>query len=51
MIKTKQWLLLPFAFWMELSGRRAPKHTLKRTLGSWKLQLGRSVIRRAVKSA
>lgn len=49
MIKTKQWLLLPLAVPMWLSGRRAPRGTLARTLGSWKLLLGRSVILRAVK--
>lgn len=49
MIKTKQWLLLPLAFLMWLSGRRVPQGSLARALGSWKLLLGRSVIVRAVK--
>ena len=49
MIKTKQWLLLPLALVMWLTGRRAQRGTLARTLGSWKLLLGRSVILRAVK--
>ena len=49
MIKTKQWLLLPLAFPMWLSGRGAPQDTVARMLGSWKLLLGRSVILRAVK--
>jgi SAM-dependent methyltransferase len=51
MIKTKQWLLLPFALPMWLSGRRAQPHTLTHVLGSWKLLLGRSVILRAVKQS
>lgn len=49
MVKTKQWLLLPLAVPMWFSGRRAPKGTLARMLGSWALLLGRSVILRAVK--
>ena len=49
MIKTKQWLLVPVALPMWLSGRRAPEGSVARTLGSWKLLLGRNVIVRAVK--
>lgn len=49
MIKTKQWFLLPLTIPMWLGGRRGQPETLARTLGSWKLLLGRSVIVRAVK--
>ncbi len=49
MVKTKQWLLLPLAFPMWLSGRREARDTISHSLGSWKLLLGRSVIVRAVK--
>jgi hypothetical protein len=49
MIKTKQWLLLPLALPMWLSGRRTERGTLVRALGSWKLLLGRNVIVRAEK--
>jgi SAM-dependent methyltransferase len=51
MIRPKQWLLLPLVLPMWLNGRRAPRGSMARLLGSWKLLLGRSLVVSAVKAS
>jgi SAM-dependent methyltransferase len=49
MIKSAQWLWLPVAAVMWLAARRRPVGTVGRTLGSWRLLLGRNVVISAAK--
>jgi SAM-dependent methyltransferase len=44
MVRTRQWLALPFALPIWLASRRAPPGSLARALGSFMLLLGRNVI-------